>query len=968
MARSGTGYFGAALVLVLAALMTSTSSWAQTIPPEYLDTFRNLTPEQQQNLLQGVTGSPLDRSSTAPPQAPTRGTELSTQEAQRRARLLRQEDREPLIPVIKPEDTVLVQITLPERRLVTSGATDTAERTPQDALNSLQPAQLPNQGQLPTQINSAGPSTRQYLEPIELEAEERQKLQDLVELIRSRNPYRLDRDSNLTLPGFVPIPLGGLNETQATMRLSAEPALLKLDVKVVRLPLNKTGIDGLKRFGYDLFEDPASSLSPVSNAPAPADYIVGPGDQFNIQLYGNQNRTHRLVVTREGNVTFPELGPIRVAGLTYSAAKRAIEERVSRQMIGVRADVAMGDLRGITVFVLGEAKQPGSFTVSGAGTITTALFASGGIKPIGSLRDIQLKRQGAVVRHLDLYDLMIRGDNSDDAKLQAGDVVFIPPLGPTVSVDGEVKRPAIYELRGESTIEALVGIAGGLTPEADASRGSLTRVDAQTRRIVLPVNLNDAGGQRQGVQNGDVLRVARLRPQLDSGVMLDGFVHRPGPFAWREGLRLTDVIGSVDELRPNADAHYLLIRRESGPDRAVSVLSADLVAAVEAPGGPADLVLQPRDRITVFDLAPGRERIIRPILDELRLQSQLSRPTQVVRVEGRVKVPGEYPLEPNMTVRDLLRAGGNLETSAYGGTAELARYTVGDNGARRTELIEIDLASVRRGDTAANLPLRPFDYLLVKETPDWGTQESVTLKGEVRFPGTYPIRRGETLHDLMQRAGGLSALAFPRGAAFTRRDIKETEQKQLDKLAERMQSDIAVLSVQSAAANQSGASQALVAGQQVLAQLKASKAVGRMTIDLAGLMAGEARGPKDVVLRGGDELLVPRERQEVTVIGEVQGPTSHLYVRNLKRDDYINLSGGTTRKADRSRIYVVHADGSVVAQKRSLFMRSYDIGIQPGDTIVVPIDAERMPRLPFWLAVTQIIYNLAVSVAAVNSF
>ena len=248
--------------------------------------------------------------------------------------------------------------------------------------------------------------------------------------------------------------------------------------------------------------------------------------------------------------------------------------------------------------------------------------------------------------------------------------------------------------------------------------------------------------------------------------------------------------------------------------------------------------LAPRDQITVFDLGPGRERIIKPVLDELRLQSELSHPTEVVRVEGRVKVPGEYPLETSMTVRDLLRAGGNLESSAYGGKAELARYTVTNEGTRQTELIDIDLAAVRRGDPAANMPLRPFDYLLVKETPDWGDQESVTVKGEVRFPGTYPIRRGETLHQLIDRVGGITNLAYPRGAAFTRRELKEREQKQLDQLAERMQADIATLSLQAAAANQSGASQALLAGQSVLAQLEGHRRPwAGMVIDLPGLLA-----------------------------------------------------------------------------------------------------------------------------------
>jgi polysaccharide export outer membrane protein len=264
--------------------------------------------------------------------------------------------------------------------------------------------------------------------------------------------------------------------------------------------------------------------------------------------------------------------------------------------------------------------------------------------------------------------------------------------------------------------------------------------------------------------------------------------------------------------------------------------------------------------------------------------------------------------------------------------------------------------------------LQPFDHLIVKETPEWGTQESVTLRGEVRFPGTYPIRRGETLGQLLERAGGLTTLAFPEGSAFTRQDLRELEQAQLDRLAERARSDLANMALQAANAGQASAADALQSGQALVAQLQQAQATGRFVIDLPGLLEQGIGGSKDVLLRNGDELRIPRMRQEVTVIGEVQNASSHLFLSDLSRDDYINMSGGTTRKADRGRIYIVRADGSVAKRSGSWFARNYNLAIKPGDTIVVPMDTERMPRLPFWQAVTQILYNVAVSVAAVNSF
>lgn len=945
---------GCGAVLLATILVAAGVAVAQTLPAgDPVQIFQSLTPEQQQAILDRAASSSVSpaSSSSGPRSAPDRQGSSPVADQRRPA-----EEPEPLIPVLRADDTVIVQISLP--------------REPGDS----SPVQVVQPGQVAVPLSRTAAdeaaATLQRQRMIEaLAPDDVERLEDLIGLVRNGNPYALDRSGHLILPGFAPMALAGLTEEQATLRLSVEPVLLPLEVRITRLPLARQDIARLKPFGYDLFDEPPSTFAPVTEVPVPADYVVGPGDELHVQVFGGtQSRTHRLVVNRDGTVSFAEVGPIRVGGMTFNAARQLIETRVAQQMIGARVSISMGDLRSIRVLVMGEARQPGSYTVSGLATMTTALFASGGVKPIGSLRNIQLKRQGEVIRTFDLYELLIRGDTSDDAKLLPGDTIFIPPVGPVVSVDGEVKRPAIYELRGESTVAAVVEMAGGFTTEADSSRASLVHVDENSRRVIIEVNLRQAAGGSRLVGNGDVLRVSRLRPQVDSGVTLEGFVYRPGPVAWRDGLRLTDVIGSVDELRPNADQNYILVRRESGPDRRVSVVSADLTAALAAPGSVADVALQPRDRIVVFDLAPGRERIIRPLLEELRLQAQLGRPAEMVRVEGRVKVPGEYPLEVGMRVSDLVRAGGNLDIAAYGGQAELARYTVTDVGALSTEVIGIDLAAVRAGDAVADIELRAYDFLLVKETTDWGRQESVTLRGEVRFPGTYPIRKGETLNELLDRAGGLTTLAFAKGAAFTRKDLKEREQKQLDELGEKLQSDLAALSLQAANANQAGASQALISSQSLLTQLKGSKAVGRMVIDLPGLLASPARSDRDIALRDGDMLVVPRQSQEVTVIGEVHSATSHFYSPSLKRDDYVSKSGGTTRRADEKHVYVVRADGNVVATRSSMFSRNHDAAIQPGDTIVVPMDTERLPRLPFWQSITSIIYNLAVAVAAVNSF
>jgi protein involved in polysaccharide export with SLBB domain len=432
-------------------------------------------------------------------------------------------------------------------------------------------------------------------------------------------------------------------------------------------------------------------------------------------------------------------------------------------------------------------------------------------------------------------------------------------------------------------------------------------------------------------------------------------------------MRISELIPSIDELMPNADVNYVLIRRESPNDKSLSVLSADLTAALREPGSIHDLLLSPRDKVMVFDFQAGRRLLIDPLLEELRRQSRLDDPTRVVAINGRVKAPGDYPLEPEMRVSDLLRAGGKLDPAAYSGTAELARFRRLDDE-RQSELVQVDLAAILRGDASADLLLQPFDVLTIKELPEWSTRESVTLRGEVRFPGTYPIRRGETLRSVIERAGGLSTLAFTRGAVFTREELRQRETQQAKDLSQRLRRDLAAVAIQTSQASQSGdAAQSALAAQSLLAQLEDTQSIGRLVINLDGVLARGIGSRDDIILRNGDELVVPKIKQEVAVIGEVQNSTAHLYRSGLSRDDYLELSGGLTSRADGKRAYVVRADGSVVAGKGGWFGGKADVVIQPGDTIVVPLDTERLPPLPLWQAVTGILYNAAVALAAISS-
>jgi protein involved in polysaccharide export with SLBB domain len=943
-----------------------------------MEIFQNLPQDQQQAILDSLSrGGSSSRGSR-----PRADREVQFPETVRpRSRRgdqdnedLDQQDQDfggtsqvPRIPRLRAGDTVLLTL---EIRQFERRAPEIEERERREREAAMQQPAIPGRTVTvapPAGAPEANGAPQQQQQVLQRTEQEHQRLEDFRQRVLRRNPYKLDSAGVLDIPELGPIPLAGLTAEEATERLAAEVRLADFIVVVTRLPLKPIGTDALKPFGYDLFFGSPSTFAPATDVPVPAEYVVGPGDTLEVQLLGKVKGRYSLTVGRDGRINFPELGPIAVSGRRFVEIRDELEARVRDQLIGSQVSISIGELRSIRVFVLGDAQTPGSYTVSGLSTITNALFVSGGVKKIGSLRNIQLKRSGRLVGTLDLYDLLLQGDTSADVRLLPGDVIFVPPVGPMVGLAGEVRRPAIYELKGETTAAQLLQLGGGATPMADAKLATIERVNEQRARVTVDVDLSRGGRGTEQLQTGDVVRVPRIRPVLENSVVLDGYVHRPGDYQFRPGMRIADLVPNLDELKPNADQRYVLVRRETPGTRRVRVFSADLEQALRDPSSAANFELAPRDRIYVFDLESGRDRIIEPLMRELRMQSRLDEPTAEVSVAGRVKVPGTYPLEPGMTVSGLLRAGGSLDEAAYGGQAELTRYEVVNGESRQAELIEIDLRRVLEGDPSADIVLRPFDYLVIKEVPLWANQEEVEIRGEVKFPGRYPIHRGETLRSVMARAGGLTDLAFIPGAVFTREELKQREKRQLETLATRMESDVVQFSLMTAQESGKDPTSTLAVGRSLLQSLREAKPVGRLVINLDRSMAANPGSDQDIILKDGDSLTVPRVTQEVTVLGEVQSATSHLYREGVPRNDYIAMSGGLTQRADDDRIYVVRADGSVVARGGNAWFAG-GVDIHQGDTIVVPLDTERMRPLPLWQAVTTIIYNLAIAAAAVNSF
>lgn len=731
---------------------------------------------------------------------------------------------------------------------------------------------------------------------------------------------------------------------------------------------------GLKPFGYDLFEGTATTFAPVTEIPVPVNYTLGPGDVLRVQLWGKENQQLELPVTRDGTISFPDSGPVSVAGLSFDEARQQIKQRVSKQYIGVEASVSLGELRSMRVFVLGEARTPGSYRVSALSTITNALYVSGGIKQTGSLRNVQHKRDGKVIGTLDLYDLLLSGDTSDDNRLQPGDAIFIPAVGARAGIDGEVYRPALYELKGKTTLQELVKVAGGFTPQAFPQLARIERTNDDFLRIIAEANLTTKQGKQAQVRPGDRVVIASISEITGQFVEIKGAATRTGKFAWVPGMRVSSVIRDLDsDLMPVADQHYAAVVRTDPVEDTVSVLNLRLQEAVRNPGSEEDLLLQERDQLLVFSDAGKveageegrnftREQLFRPVLQRLKAQARPGAPQQTLRVSGPVRYPGEYPLPASRRIADAIFVAGGLRDSASLYSAELARYTTGDDGIGETDIITIDLRAALAGDGSVRLESR--DRILIKSIPEFAKTRTVSLQGEVRYPGEYTFRDGETLAQVIERAGGLTDNAFPRGAVFTREKLRQLEAQRLREAEERLQGDLLGVQLEGSDIGGQVAEQTREL-ESLLEDVQSSRPVGRMVIDLESVIQNQDY--QAIRLQDGDKLTVPTIPQAVTVMGEVQYPTSHLHSDGATVDDYLERSGGHTRQADEDRVYVVKADGSVMLPKQSRWFGGRSQSLQPGDTIIVPIDVDRLNQLELWTNVSQIVYQMALGAAAVGN-
>ncbi|MBF0603661.1 MAG: SLBB domain-containing protein [Nitrospirae bacterium] len=1070
----------------------------------------------------------------------------------------------------------------------------------------------------------------------------------------------------------------------------------------------------LQLFGQEYFVRNNFPKSRGQLATIPGDYVLGPGDEFRLLLTGKELKEVEVSVDNEGQIFVPDMGLVPAAGLRFNEFKTMLSSRIKQKLIGLELDhIATTNLRTIRVFLLGNVRNPGTHTISALSSVMQLLLDTGGILPVGSLRTLQIKRGGAPDKNLDLYNVLIGGKNDGDLRLQDGDTVFVPTIGKTIALTGTVKKPAIYELSSEKSVDEALQLAGGMLPNSQSIK--IERISKNKNRVVVDLDLNDSASLRAAIKSGDIVHVLPASNARRDTVTLMGYVERGGVFQWTRSMKLTDLISGPAELLPQTDLSHVLIIRTNPKNRQLEPLSIDLGRAlmdrssrdnitlepndqiqlfslgsdhsqnvqsvvdrlknqgrfnnvdktvtikgnVRFPGdypfvndmdlrqlitasgdirdntdmdycliARSDMIgrlqpfsvrlrevfgmegemrnvpLSPRDQVFVFridekhkdlskakllpmrdlggvkepsdadkrrqeeackqrillnnqkngqsldmdpqamlamhkmqqqqcqfedsdqdhpqdeewsddpyrnpgedqsqeryrdgdpgryperflsqnqtqnqnqnqqrigdsmpfqgsvqdrdstrqnptqpsssgtdialeneemenalvgfllggsnenlverntssaylnqlvdpvqydnqtrllqllkkkkelrqfvreELRPTRERrvpprqvLLKPILLKMQEQATRKSPARIIQIGGAVRYTGKYPLEPGMRVSNLLLAGGGLSEPAYSLEAEISHFEVDDNQSMRMRHSTVDLFKVIQGDPAADQILQPYDIVIIKQNPKWAEVNSVTIEGNVRFPGIYPIQPGEKLTQVVKRAGGLTELAYPESAVFTRKALKEKERRENHNLIARMETQL-MQTLYNKQSDKEAAAPTTIMIEELVAKLRNTKPMGRLSIDLPEILSNPS-GASDLMLQDGDQLIIPQRTDEVTVMGEVYFPTSHQFLSNKDVETYIRASGGYTTNADDDSVYIVRANGSVSSKKQKDGFPGYGwfaevdaMKLGPGDTVVVPMNVERLPYLTLWKDISQVLYNLAVTTTALRS-
>ncbi len=649
-------------------------------------------------------------------------------------------------------------------------------------------------------------------------------------------------------------------------------------------------------YGQNLFLNVPTTFAPVDRVPVTSDYVIGPGDELLIRAWGQIDLDVHSRVDRNGAVYIPKVGNLNVAGLRYDQLQSFLKSHIGRIYQNFDLNVSMGELRSIDVFVVGQARRPGRYTVSSLSTLANAVFASSGPSPSGSMRHIQLKRGSTVIADFDLYDLLVKGDKSKDVVLQPEDVIYFMPIGAQVAMGGQVNNPAIYELKSETSLGDVLKLAGGLTTTANGGKVYVEQIKDRKDRSIEEIKLDEAG-LALPLKDGDVLNFAPISPRFVNSVTLRGNVAAPGRYPWHDGMRITDLI-------PNRE--FLITREYWTQQNAITL-------QVQASG----------TRLT------GE-------LNDVRRNAP--------------EINWDYAVVQRISDKDL-----------------------------STELIPFNLGkAVLQHEDTSNLILQPGDIVTIFSQADLRVPREqqtklVRLEGEFESSGIYRAQPGQRLRDLVNAAGGLAPSAYLYGAVFTRESTRIQQQERLDMVIAQMEKDLARQAVQ-ASQNAKSSDEAIAAKTAMDAQrvsldkLRQFRADGRIVLNLHPNDAGVADIP-DIPLEDGDHFIVPSRPIVVSVVGDVYNQGSFIQKEGKTVSRYLRDAGGPTRAADKSKIFVVLANGAVVSKDAAPGFWSggfESMVLMPGDTVVVPEQLNPGAGLRSFKDWSQILFNFGLAAAAIN--
>ncbi len=669
----------------------------------------------------------------------------------------------------------------------------------------------------------------------------------------------------------------------------------------------KDGVTKDPIFGYDFFNNQNISFTPNMNLATPSNYELGPGDEVAISLWGAAENNYNTKVDRQGAIRISNIGPIYVSGLTLEDATGKIKGKLSRIYSGINASdsspykvllsISLVNVRTVQVNIIGEVKVPGTYSLSALSTVLNALYASGGPTKQGTFREIKLVRNGDEITYFDVYDYLINGSQVGNKTLQDQDIIIISPYISRVKINGSVKRTGTYELKPGETLNDLLEFTGGFTSNAYKERVVLERIEGD-RRVVKEILIDKES--ETPLQDGDVLTVNEIIDKFENRISIEGAVYRPGSYEFTDGLTVNDLIQKAAGVTERAFLERgLLFSTEDGVTETVTPFSVSEVLK-----GNKAINLKPDDKVQVFNKYNLSENY-------------------TLSIDGAVNSPVTIPYVENMTVEDLVLLGGGFTDGANENKIDIYRRVDDDSYETLSENFKVSANGKLTLEDGSNFILQPNDRVSVRYLKGFSEQIKVSVTGEANYPGNYTIeRKNEKISDLLERAGGITQYAFIEGATLVRLNPfykEETQRQTFEELAKK---------------------EAITGTEDETLKNRREFRVG---INLEKII-GDEDSKHNLVLKSGDQLIIPSIKQTVKVEGEVLVPSLVRFEKGMTLKDYISKSGGFSTDAKKGKTYVVYANGDIAATKHFLFFRSYP-KLEPGAAILVPAKPENRNKL-----------------------